>query len=83
MALANGLAQTGTPPSRLETAAIATLDKQGDGFRITGMRLTIRGQVDGLDEDAFRAAAEQAKEGCPVSNALADSVEITLDAALG
>jgi lipoyl-dependent peroxiredoxin len=82
MALANGLAQAGTPPTRLETDAVATLDKQGDGFRITSMRLSIRGQVDGLDDDAFRTAAEQAKKGCPVSNALADSVEVTLDASL-
>jgi osmotically inducible protein OsmC len=82
MALANGLAQAGTPPTRLETDAVATLDKVGDGFRITAMRLSIRGQVDGLDDDAFRAAAEQAREGCPVSNALADSVEVTLDASL-
>jgi osmotically inducible protein OsmC len=82
MALANGLAQAGTPPTRLETDAVATLDKQGDGFRITSMRLSIRGQVDGLDDDAFRTAAEQAKEGCPVSNALADTVEVTLDASL-
>jgi len=42
----------------------------------------VRGEVEGLDEDAFRAAAETAKEGCPVSNALADSIEITLEATL-
>ena len=82
MALANGLAQAGHPPTRLETDAVATLDQAGGGFRITSMRLTVRGTVDGIDEEAFRAAAEEAKEGCPVSNSLAESVEITLDASL-
>jgi osmotically inducible protein OsmC len=82
MALANGLAQAGHPPTRLETNAVAILDQRESGFRITSMRLTVRGQVDGIDEDAFRAAAEEAKVGCPVSNALVGNVEITLDAAL-
>jgi osmotically inducible protein OsmC len=82
MALANGLAQAGHPPTRLETDAVATLDQGEGGFRITSMRLTVRGQVEGIDEDAFRAAADEAKAGCPVSKALAGNVEITLDAAL-
>jgi osmotically inducible protein OsmC len=82
MALANGLAQAGHPPTCLETDAVATLDQRESGFRIISMRLTVRGQVDGIDEDAFRAAAEEAKAGCPVSNALVGNVEITLDAAL-
>jgi osmotically inducible protein OsmC len=47
------------------------------------MELKIRGQVDGLDDEAFRQAAEGAKENCPVSHALQGNVEITLDAALG
>ena len=83
MALANGLAQAGHPPTRLETDAVATLDQRESGFAITSMKLTVRGQVDGIDEDAFRAAAEEAKAGCPVSNALVGNVEITLDASLG
>jgi osmotically inducible protein OsmC len=82
MALAHGLAQAGTPPQHIESQATATFDKVGDGFRMTTMSLRIRGQVDGLDEDGFREAAEQAKENCPVSQALSDDVEVTLDAAL-
>src|SRR5512133_1388011 len=82
MALANGLAEAGHPPTRLETDAVATLDQRESEFRITSMRLTVRGQVDGIDEDAFQAAAEVAKTGCPVSHALVGNVEITLDAAL-
>jgi lipoyl-dependent peroxiredoxin len=82
MALANGLAQAGSPPKQLETEATATFDKTGDGFRMTTMRLSIRGQVDGLDEDAFRRAAEDAKENCPVSQALKGNVDVTVDASL-
>jgi lipoyl-dependent peroxiredoxin len=82
MALANGLAQAGTPPQRLESEATATFDQTPDGFRMTTMRLSIRGQVDGLDDEAFRKAAEDAKENCPVSEALKGNVEVTLDAGL-
>ena len=82
-ALAGGLARAGTPPTRLESEARTTFDQVGEGFAITKMELKIRGQVDGLDEEAFREAAEGAKENCPVSQALRGNVEITLDAALG
>ena len=82
MALAAGLAREGTPPTRLETEATTAFDKVGDGFKLTSVRLTIRGEVDGIDTDAFRAAAEGAKENCPVSQALKGNVEITLDASL-
>ncbi len=82
MALAGGLAKAGNPPQQLDTEATATFDKVGDGFRMTTMRITIRGQVEGLDADGFREAAEAAKENCPVSQALKGNVDVTLDAAL-
>jgi osmotically inducible protein OsmC len=82
MALAHGLAQAGTPAQRLESSATATFDRVGDGFRMTRMRLTISGEVDGLDADGFREAAEEAKDNCPVSQALSDDVEVSLDASL-
>jgi osmotically inducible protein OsmC len=82
MALAHGLAQAGTPAKRLESEATATFDKAGEGFRMTTMRLSIRGEVDGLDEEAFRRAAEDAKENCPVSQALKGNVELAVDASL-
>ena len=81
MALANALAQEGHPPAKLETDAVCTLDQTDAGFRITTMQLTVRGEVDGIGEDEFQAAAKQANEGCPVSNALG-GVEISLDASL-
>jgi osmotically inducible protein OsmC len=82
MALANVLAQAGTPPAKLEAEATATFDKTSDGFRLTTMRLSIRGQVDGLDEEGFRSAAEDAKQNCPVSQALKGNVDVTVDASL-
>jgi len=82
MALASGLAQAGTPPKKLETEAVCTLDKTDGGFAITKIRLEVRGQVDGLDDESFRQAAEDAKENCPVSKALAGNVALELDAEL-
>jgi osmotically inducible protein OsmC len=79
MALSHGLAQAGTPPARLETTATSTFVP---GTGITAMRLTVVGEVPGLDEEGFRRAAEGAKENCPVSKALAGNVEITLEARL-
>jgi osmotically inducible protein OsmC len=83
MALAAGLAREGTPPQRLETEATTTFDKVGEGFKLTSIRLTIRGQVDGIDGVAFLEAAEAAKENCPISQALKGNVEISLEATLG
>jgi lipoyl-dependent peroxiredoxin len=82
MALAAGLAGAGTPPARLETEARTAFEKVGEGFKLTSVRLAIRGEVEGMDEEAFRAAAEEAKENCPVSQALKGNVEISLDASL-
>ncbi len=82
MALSHGLGQAGHAPDRLETEAVATFAQTDAGFRLTTMALKVRGTVPGIDNDAFVEAAEGAKTGCPVSNALAGNVEITLDAAL-
>jgi osmotically inducible protein OsmC len=82
MALANGLAQAGTPATKLESEATATFDQTPDGFRMTTMRLSIRGQVDGLDDEGFRKAAEEAKENCPVSQALKGNLDVSVDASL-
>ncbi len=79
MALSHGLAQAGNAPERLETSATVTF-QPGQG--ITKIALTVRGQVPGVDEDAFQQAAKTAKENCPVSQALASVPEITLDASL-
>jgi lipoyl-dependent peroxiredoxin len=78
MALSAGLGRAGTPPERLDTSAEVSF-QAGEG--ITGIHLTVRGAVPGLDDAGFRQAADAAKAGCPVSKALA-AVPITLDAAL-
>lgn len=83
MALAGALAKAGNPPQQLDTEATATFDKVGDGFRMTTMRISISGRVDGLDADGFREAAEEAKENCPVSQALKGNVDVSVDANLG
>lgn len=82
MALAHGLAESGTPPARIESEATASFEPTGEGFRVTTMRLRIRAEVEGLGDDAFQKAAEGAKDNCPISKALEGNVELTLDAAL-
>ena len=82
MALSAALARAGHEPKRLETDATTAFAQVGEGFGLTSIRLKIRGEVEGLDEEGFRRAAEDAKENCPVSKALAGNVEITLDASL-
>jgi osmotically inducible protein OsmC len=82
MALANGLAKAGSPPEKLDVTAVSSFDKVEGGFRLTTMALEVRGSVPGLDADTFEQAAEEARTGCPVSNALAGNVEITVKAAL-
>ena len=81
MALSGALARAGTPPRRLETEAVVTFDKVGDGWKVTKSALKVRGDIPGADEDAFRAAAEDAKDNCPVSQALRGNVELSVDAA--
>jgi osmotically inducible protein OsmC len=82
MALSAGLEAAKTPPTRISTTASCTIEKVGDGFRLTRMRLEVRGQVPGIDDAAFKAAAEKAKEGCPISQALKGNVPMELDARL-
>ncbi|WP_377271249.1 OsmC family protein [Peterkaempfera sp. SMS 1(5)a] len=78
MALSHGLTGAGTPPATLETKAEVTFQP---GTGITGIHLTVTGDVPGLDEAAFVKAAEDAKANCPVSQALSGTT-ITLTARL-
>lgn len=77
MALAHGLAGAGHPPERLETSARVGFDAPAG---LTGVHLSVRGTVPGIDAAAFAAAAEDAKANCPVSRALA--IPVTLEATL-
>jgi osmotically inducible protein OsmC len=82
MQLSALVAQAGGTPQALDVQADVSLgpDPAG-GFRLTGIKLTVRGEVDGLNAEQFAQAAQAAKEGCPVSKALT-GVDISLDAAL-
>jgi len=79
MALSHGLAGAGTPADTVDTHAEVDF-QPGEG--ITAIRLTVRASVPGLSAEDFQAAAQNAKENCPVSKALAAVPSITLDAAL-
>jgi osmotically inducible protein OsmC len=83
MQLSANIAQAGGTPESLEVTADVTLgpDRENGGFRLTGITLTVRGEVAGLDAAGFEKAAQEAKAGCPVSKALT-GVDITLDAEL-
>jgi osmotically inducible protein OsmC len=81
MQLSALIAEAGGTPQSLEVKADVSLGPDNPGFKLTGIKLTVRGEVDGLDADGFAKAAQAAKESCPVSKALT-GVEITLDAAL-
>jgi osmotically inducible protein OsmC len=83
MQLSANIAEAGGTPQALAVSADVSLgpDQANGGFRLTGIRLTVRGEVDGLDATGFEKAAQAAKAGCPVSKALT-GVDITLDAAL-
>ena len=79
MALSHGLAQDGHPPDRLEVKATSTFVP---GTGITAMKLDVTGRVEGMTEDEFKAAAQNAAETCPVSQALKGNVDISVDAHL-
>ena len=82
MALSLILSQAGHAPESIDTDARVRFDKQGDGFAITSIQLTTHGRVPGIDQEEFQRYADQAKEGCPVSQALAGVEDISLEATL-
>jgi len=79
MALSHALTGAGTPPESIEVTAAVTF-VPGEG--VTGSHLLVNARVPGLDDAAFAAFAEEAKTGCPISQALA-GIPITLEATLG
>src|SRR4051794_8850505 len=83
MSLSNEIARAGGTPESLEVSADVELgpDKENGGFKLTGIKLTVSAEVDGLDESGFQKAADTAKAGCPVSKALT-GVDISLEASL-
>jgi osmotically inducible protein OsmC len=82
MALSFGLANAKTPPRKLEVSAAVTFDRVDGGWRIKSSALTVRGWVPGIDAGGFRRAAEAAKDGCPVSQALKGNIDLSVEATL-
>ena len=82
MALSLGLEKAGFKPTTIETEAACTIDKVGEGFKITRMVLTTRATVPNIDNAKFQSIAAATKEGCPVSGALKNNVQIELTATL-
>lgn len=82
MAFSGGLGRAGTPPERLDVSATVTFDKVGEGWKVVSSALTVRGKVPGIDSDAFKKAAEAAKDGCPISQALKGNVDLSVEATL-
>jgi osmotically inducible protein OsmC len=83
MAFANLLSGAGHAPKEIKTRAVLTMKKVEGGFKLAWVHLETTGKVDGLDEAAFQATAEKAKNGCPVSQLLKPGLEeMTLKATL-
>lgn len=82
MALSGGLEKNGTPSTHIETNAACTIDKVGEGFKITAMRLTVRAVVPNVDQSTFLRIVEETKNGCPVSQAIKGNMELSVDATL-
>jgi len=83
MALSNGLAKAGKPAQKLEVGVTVTFGpKQGGGFAVQESAIEVRGTVSGMDAGAFQKAAEAAKDGCPISQALKNNVNLNVRAQL-
>ncbi|HEX9342849.1 MAG TPA: OsmC family peroxiredoxin [Actinomycetota bacterium] len=83
MAFSYALGGAGHSPERLHVTATVTLDpKEGGGFHVTRSALEVQGRVPGLDQAGFQQLAEQAEQGCPISNALRGNLAITVTATL-
>lgn len=83
MAFSHYLANAGTPSERLDvTCTVGFGPNPGGGMKITHSKLSVQGKVPGLDQAAFAKAADDAEKSCPVSNALRNNVEISVDAKL-
>ncbi len=82
MALSFGLGNGGHPPQRLEVTATVTFEQVPGGFKVQSSALEVSGIVPGLDAAGFQAAAEAAKDGCPISQALKGNVALSVKATL-
>jgi len=82
MSLSGALTRAGTPPQELTVQAVVELRQRGEHFVIGSSKLTVRGRVPGIDQGTFAQAAAQADEGCPISNLIRATAEVTVEATL-
>ncbi len=82
MACSNILAKAGTPPTRLDVEVAVSADKLDAGWTVTAAAITVRGIVPGATPESFAAAADEARDGCPISRALKGNVAMTVQATL-
>ena len=82
MAFSAQLARNGTPPRELHVEAEVTFDKVGESWSVVSSRLIVVGEVDGIDDAQFDALADAAKDGCPISRALNENVQISVEPTL-
>jgi len=82
MALSAALERNATPPKWVETKAACTVERVGEGPKITTMKLQVRASVPGIDNATFQRLAEETKEHCPVGGAIKGNVAISVTAAL-
>jgi lipoyl-dependent peroxiredoxin len=82
MACSNELAKAGTPPTKLDVTVAVTADKRESGWTVISSHIVVRAKVPGATPETFRAAAEAARDGCPISKALKGNVELSVEATL-
>jgi osmotically inducible protein OsmC len=82
MALAADLTKAGSPPASLEVTAEVSADRVDGRWTVVSSKLTVRGRVPGLDEERFKAIADGAKNGCPISRAIQGNVALSVEATL-
>ena len=82
MAFSNILAKAGTPPTRVEVEVSVSADKLEQGFTVQRSDIVVRGAAPGATAESFTAAANEARDGCPISRALKGNVEMSVEATL-
>lgn len=82
MAFSARLGKNGTPPQDLNVRAEVAFDQVDGGWKVTTSTLKVRAVVPGIDDEAFQRIAEDARDNCPISKALAGNVELAVDAQL-
>ena len=82
MAFSNTLANAGFPPDHLHVEAEVAFEKLEGGWTVTSSTIEVLGNVPGISHEDFERLAVEAKDGCPISRALAGNVELSVDATL-